>query len=162
MTIVACPGSFDPVTFGHLDVISRAARRFDEVVVAVVDNPNKQSTFTLDERLAMVSTEVSDLANVRVVSFRGLLVDLCHREGVDLVCKGVRGVADVESELQMARMNLQIGDVDTVLLPASPVHAHLSSSLVREIARLGGAVDDLVPPRVAAALVARLGPAATG
>ncbi|MEX0952360.1 MAG: pantetheine-phosphate adenylyltransferase [Nitriliruptoraceae bacterium] len=162
MTVVACPGSFDPITFGHLDVITRAARRFDEVVVAVVDNPNKQSTFTLDERLAMVSAEVAELSSVRVVSFRGLLVDLCRREGIDLVCKGVRGVADVEAELQMARMNLQIGDVDTVLLPANPVHAHLSSSLVREVARLGGPLDELVPERVAAALGARLGSAATG
>ncbi|MEX0868199.1 MAG: pantetheine-phosphate adenylyltransferase [Nitriliruptoraceae bacterium] len=157
MTVTAvCPGSFDPVTYGHLDVIERAARRFDEVIVAVVDNPNKSSLFTLDERVDMVEQLTSSLRGVRIESFDGLLVDFCRAHGVGIVCKGVRGVADFEYEQQMAQMNLRIGDVETVFLPARPDHAYLSSSLVKEVARLGGSVAGTVPADVERALIDRL------
>lgn len=158
MSVTAvCPGSFDPVTLGHLDIIERAAKRFDAVVVAVVGNPNKASTFTLDERVKMVTDEVAGLDGVRVVSFEGLLVDLCHREGIDVICKGLRGVADFEIEQRMAQMNLRIGGVETVFLATRPALADLSSSLVKEVARLGGPIEGTVPPRVEAALRERVG-----
>jgi pantetheine-phosphate adenylyltransferase len=158
VTVTAvCPGSFDPITFGHLDVIERAARRFDEVIVAVVHNPNKDALFTLEERVEMVNTLTAQLAGVRVEPFEGLLVDFCHAHNAGIVCKGVRGVADYEYEQQMAQMNLRIGDVETVFLPARPDHAYLSSSLVKEVARLGGSVAGTVPADVEAALLARLG-----
>ncbi len=158
MTVTAvCPGSFDPITFGHLDVIERAARRFDEVIVAVVHNPNKQALFALEERVEMVERLTSKLSRVTVAPFEGLLVDFCHEHNAGIVCKGVRGVADYEYEQQMAQMNLRIGDVDTVFLPARPDHAYLSSSLVKEVARLGGSVAGTVPADVEALLLERLG-----
>jgi pantetheine-phosphate adenylyltransferase len=151
-----CPGSFDPVTHGHLDIIRRAARRFDELVVAVVGNPGKTSLFTLDERVAMVEQETAGIDGVRIAAFEGLLVDFCRAEGIGVVCRGLRGVADFEFEQQMAQMNLSIGDVETVFLATSPSLSHLSSSLIKEVARLGGRIDDAVPPRVATALVERI------
>jgi pantetheine-phosphate adenylyltransferase len=153
---VACPGSFDPVTFGHLDVIERAARRFDEVVVAVLVNPSKQGLFSVEERIALLEAELGDRVNVRVDRFEGLLVDFCAERGIGVVCKGLRAVSDFEYELQMAQMNRRIGDVETVFLPTSPEHSYLSSSLVKEVARLGGRIDHAVPPRVATAMRAKL------
>jgi pantetheine-phosphate adenylyltransferase len=153
---VACPGSFDPVTYGHLDVIERAAARFDEVVVAVLVNPSKQGLFSVDERIALLEAELAGRANVRVDRFQGLLVDFCAERGIGLVCKGLRAVSDFEYELQMAQMNMHIGDVETVFLTTSPEHSYLSSSLVKEVARFGGRIDHAVPPRVAAAVRAKL------
>jgi pantetheine-phosphate adenylyltransferase len=153
---VACPGSFDPVTYGHLDVIERAAARFDEVVVAVLVNPSKQGLFSVDERIALLEAELADRPNVRVDRFQGLLVDFCAERGIGLVCKGLRAVSDFEYELQMAQMNMHIGDVETVFLTTSPEHSYLSSSLVKEVARFGGRIDHAVPPRVAAAVRAKL------
>ncbi|MFU8841433.1 MAG: pantetheine-phosphate adenylyltransferase [Nitriliruptoraceae bacterium] len=153
---VACPGSFDPVTYGHLDVIERAAARFDEVVVAVLVNPGKQGLFSIDERIALLEAEVAGLGNVRVDRFQGLLVDFCAARGIGLVCKGLRAVSDFEYELQMAQMNMAIGDVETVFLTTSPEHSYLSSSLVKEVARFGGRIDHAVPPRVEAAVRAKL------
>ena len=158
MTVaVACPGSFDPVTLGHLDVIARAAVRFDEVVVAVLENPRKQGLFTVEERIALIEAEVTGFDNVSVDRFEGLLVDFCNDRGIGLVCKGLRAFSDFEYELQMAQMNQCIGPVETVFLSTSPEHSYLSSSLVKEVARYGGAIDHAVPPRVAAALHAKLG-----
>jgi pantetheine-phosphate adenylyltransferase len=153
---VACPGSFDPVTLGHLDVIARASTRFDTVVVAVLENPNKQGLFTVEERIALLEAEVGRYGNVTVDRFEGLLVDFCNERGIGLVCKGLRAVSDFEYELQMAQMNQRIGDVETVFLTTSPEHSYLSSSLVKEVARFGGAIDHAVPPRVADALRAKL------
>jgi pantetheine-phosphate adenylyltransferase len=153
---VACPGSFDPVTYGHLDVIERAAARFDEVVVAVLVNPSKQGLFSVDERIALLEAELAGLDNVRVDRFEGLLIEFCKHRDIGLVCKGLRAVSDFEYELQMAQMNMAIGDVETVFLTTSPEHSYLSSSLVKEVARFGGRIDHAVPPRVAEAILARL------
>ena len=157
MTVaVACPGSFDPVTLGHLDVIARASARFDAVVVAVLENPNKQGLFTVEERIALLEDEVASYGNVIVARFEGLLVDFCNTRGIGLVCKGLRAVSDFEYELQMAQMNQRIGSVETVFLTTSPEHSYLSSSLVKEVARFGGSIDHAVPEGVAEALRAKL------
>ncbi len=156
MTVAAvCPGSFDPVTNGHLDVIERAAARFDRLVVAVLVNPSKQGMFTVEERLDLLEQTTAHLDNVEIDSFEGLLVDFCHRQGVGLICKGLRAVSDFEYELQMAQMNQQIGDVETVFLSTSPEWSYLSSSLVKEVARLGGRFEGTVPPVVEEAVRAR-------
>lgn len=158
MTIrVVCPGSFDPITMGHLDIIHRAARSFDEVVVAVVDNPNKRPLFPIEERLDLIEGETADLPNVRAERFRGLLVDFCRDRDIGIICKGLRAVSDFEYELQMAQMNQRIGGVETLFMSTSPEHSYLSSSLVKEVARYGGSIEGTVPPRVAAALHAKLG-----
>ncbi len=145
MTKVVCPGSFDPVTNGHLDIVERASSLFDEVVVAVLVNENKASMFTLDERLDMLSRATSDLANVTVASFRGLLVNFCTANGVHAIVKGLRAVSDFDYELQMAQMNNRLTDVDTVFIPTSPEYSFLASSLVKEVAKGGGDVSRLVP-----------------
>ncbi|MEX2324347.1 MAG: pantetheine-phosphate adenylyltransferase [Nitriliruptoraceae bacterium] len=150
-----CPGSFDPITLGHLDVIERAARRFDHVVTAVVDNPNKQSMFALDERVAMVRDEVSRFANVEVVAFEGLLVDFCRERDIGVICKGLRGVADFEYELQMAQMNLRVGDIETMFISTNPTLSYLSSSLIKEVARMGGSVHGMLPDGAEQALLER-------
>ncbi len=145
MTKVVCPGSFDPVTNGHLDIVGRASHLFDEVVVAVLVNDNKASLFTLEERLDMLSRATSDLPNVTVASFRGLLVDFCADNGVDAIVKGLRAVSDFDYELQMAQMNGSLTAVDTVFIPTSPEYSFLASSLVKEVAKGGGDVSKLVP-----------------
>ncbi len=154
---VVCPGSFDPATAGHLDVFERAAARFDRVVVAVLGNPNKQGTFTVAERCELIAAETAHLDNLEVDRFEGLLVDYCRAHGIDLVCKGIRGAADMDYELQMAQMNRRVGGVETVFVSASPEHTFLSSSLIKEVVRGGGEVTGLVPPRIAEALHRRLG-----
>lgn len=157
MTVkVVVPGSFDPITNGHLDVIERAAARFDQVVVAVLVNDAKQGLFTTRERLDLINACSDHLDNVAVASFSGLLVDFCHAHGIGTICKGLRAVSDFEYELQMAQMNSHIGDVETVFMSTSPEWGFLSSSLVKEVARWGGSVDDTVPAVVAVALAARL------
>lgn len=153
---VVCPGSFDPITMGHLDIIERSASSFDEVVVAVIDNPNKQAMFTIEERLDLIDAETEHLADVRAEPFSGLLVDFCRERGIAVICKGLRGVSDFEYELQMAQMNQRIGGVETVFMSTSPQHSYLSSSLVKEVARLGGSIDGTVPARVETALRAKL------
>jgi len=153
---VVFPGSFDPITMGHLDIIERSASNFDEVVVAVVDNPNKRAMFTIQERLEMIDAETRALSNVRIEPFSGLLVDFCHERAIAVICKGLRGVSDFEYELQMAQMNHRIGGVETMFMATSPQHSYLSSSLVKEVARLGGSIDGTVPARVEAALRAKL------
>jgi pantetheine-phosphate adenylyltransferase len=150
------PGSFDPPTRGHLDVIHRAAALFDRVVVAVVTNPGKAPLFAPEERVALLRSELAELGGVEVIAAEGLLVALAERLGITTVVKGLRGASDLDAELAMARMNRRMGGVETLLLPSDPAHADVSSSLVKEIARLGGPLDGVVPPAVAAALTARL------
>ena len=155
MRRAVCPGSFDPVTHGHLDVIGRAARLFDEVVVAVGVNPSKSRLFTPEERLDMLRRACGEWDNVRVAGFTGLLTDFCAAEGVQAIVKGLRAVSDFDYELQMAQMNASLTDVETVFMPTSPEWSFLASSLVKEVARFGGDVSDLVPGFVHEALTSR-------
>lgn len=155
MTAALCPGSFDPPTNGHVDVIERCLQVFERVVVAVVRNPSKQSMFTADERVEMIRHEFGD--RVEIEAFDGLLVDFARAVEVDVIVKGLRAVGDFDYELQMAQMNRTLTGVETVFLPTNPEWSYLSSSLVREVARLGGEYRGLVPKHVAAALEERLG-----
>jgi pantetheine-phosphate adenylyltransferase len=150
-----CPGSFDPVTNGHVDVITRAAALYDELVVAVLVNPGKAGLFDLGERMTMLREAVADLPNVVVDSFSGLLVDYCRAQGIPVVVKGLRAVGDFEYELQMAQMNRELAGVETLFVPTAPQVGHLSSSLVKQIARFGGDVSSLVPKEVNERLVAK-------
>jgi pantetheine-phosphate adenylyltransferase len=157
MRRAVCPGSFDPPTYGHLDVIARAADLFDEVTVAVLVNESKVGLFTVEERLEMLTRAVANRANVAVDSFSGLLVDYCAAHDVVAIVKGLRAVTDFDYELQMAQMNRTIADIETVFVPASPEWSFLASSLVKEVAGLGGDVSRLVPPEVLHRLTERLG-----
>jgi len=152
VTNVVCPGSFDPVTNGHLDIIERSSQLFDEVVAAVLVNENKASLFTLEERMEMLGEATSHLPNVEVDSFRGLLVNYCQANGIAAVVKGLRAVSDFDYELQMAQMNDRLSGVDTLFIPTSPEYSYLASSLVKEVAKGGGDVKGLVPDRVLARL----------
>jgi pantetheine-phosphate adenylyltransferase len=144
-----CPGSFDPVTLGHLDIIERTARHFDEVIVAVIRNPQKtQSLFTLEERQQMLKEGLSHLGNIRIEFFKGLLVDFAKDQGAEAIVKGLRAVSDFDYELQMAQMNQGLTGIDTFFLSTSPKYSFLSSSLVREVARFGGDVSAMVPKHV--------------
>jgi pantetheine-phosphate adenylyltransferase len=152
-----CPGSFDPPTNGHIDVVERASRHFDGVVVAVVANPSKQPLFSADERVEMLRDALAHLENVEVDSFDGLLVDFARAKDLDLVVKGLRAMSDFEYELQMADMNAALAPgLDTFFITAKPAWAFLSSSLVKEVAKFGRSVEGLVPPGVAKALEERL------
>ena len=151
-----CPGSFDPVTNGHLDVISRAAKLADEVIVAVLVNRNKQGLFTLDERIEMLRESLTDYKNVRVDAFEGLLVDYCVANDIPAIIKGLRVIGDFDYELQMAQMNLDLAGVETLFMATNPVYSFLSSSLVKEVATFGGDVSGLVPPNVLERLLLRL------
>jgi len=154
--IALLPGSFDPVTLGHLDLVIRAATLFDEVVVAVLENSSKQPWFSAEGRVLMVQREMAALKNVRVVRFSGLLVELAEKEGAEVVVRGVRGGSDLEYETLMARMNAHLRPgLDTVFLPSSPNLTHIASRLVREIAYLGGSVKGLVSEKVALAVETR-------
>jgi pantetheine-phosphate adenylyltransferase len=150
-----CPGSFDPVTNGHVDVIARAAALYDELVVAVLVNPGKAGLFAVDERMELLREAVADLPNVVVDSFSGLLVDYCLRHDIPVVVKGLRAVGDFEYELQMAQMNRELADVETLFVPTAPQVGHLSSSLVKQIATFGGDVSRLVPKGVLDRLLAK-------
>ena len=151
-----CPGSFDPVTLGHVDVVRRAAAMFDEVVVAVAINPNKQGLFSVDERRELITGAVGDLPNVSTAAFTGLLVDWCREHDVGVIAKGLRSDSDYAYELPMAQMNRHLTGVDTVFLTADPAHTFVSSSLVKEVARGGGDVSAFLTPAVLDALTARL------
>ena len=152
MKKAVCPGSFDPITNGHLDVIERASGLFDEVVIAVLVNNSKTGLFTIEERIDMITESVQHLKNVKVDTWSGLLVDYCRTHNIAAIVKGLRAVSDFDYELQMAQMNLQLKGVDTLLMATKPAYSFLSSSLVREIARYGGDVSNLVPSRVLADL----------
>jgi pantetheine-phosphate adenylyltransferase len=157
MTRVVCPGSFDPVTNGHLDVISRAAGLYDEVIVAVLINITKKTLFTVDERVEMLAEVTKGYGNVRVERFHGLTVDFCVENGVNAIVKGLRAVSDFEYEMQMAQMNYRLAKVETLFMTTNPLYSFLSSSLVKEVARYGGDVSGLVPEPVLGRLHARLG-----
>jgi pantetheine-phosphate adenylyltransferase len=153
---VVCPGSFDPVTNGHLDVIGRAAGLYDEVIVAVLINVTKQSLFTVDERVEMLREVTRNYGNVRIERFHGLLVDFCAANGITAVVKGLRAVSDFEYEMQMAQMNYRLAKVETLFMTTNPLYSFLSSSLVKDVARYGGDVSGLVPGPVVSQLRARL------
>ena len=158
MATALCPGSFDPVTLGHLDIIERASRHFDEVIVAVIRNPQKtQSLFTLEERQQMLKEETAHLGNIRIEFFKGLLVEFAKEHGAQAIVKGLRAVSDFDYELQMAQMNQQLSGIDTFFLSTSPQYSFLSSSLVREVARFGGDVSSMVPKHVNERLRERFG-----
>jgi pantetheine-phosphate adenylyltransferase len=152
------PGSFDPPTKGHLDVVERCSALFDEVVVGVINNASKRSLFSVEERIAMLETCCEGWENVRVASFTGLLVDFAKEVGAATVVKGLRAVTDFDYEIQMSQMNRHLSrDVVSLFVATKPEYGYLSSSLVKEVARLGGSVDALVPSVVAEALKERLG-----
>lgn len=159
MTIIAAySGTFDPVTLGHNDIIHRAARMFPKLIVAVGSNIAKNPRFTLDERCALIRAAAADLKNVEVIGFSGLVVDFAREHGVTVLVRGVRNGVDVDYEKQMAVMNRDLyPKLDTVMLTPSPQYAHLSSSLVRELAGLGAPVEKLVPSPVIAPLLERFG-----
>ena len=156
MTTAMCPGSFDPPTNGHIDIIRRCAGIYDRVVVAVVSNPSKNSMFTLAERIELLDASLDGLENIDLASFDGLLVDFAAEQEVDVVVKGLRAGSDFDYELQMSQMNSHLRGMETIFMPTSPDWSFVSSSLVREVARLGGSVGDLVPPPVATALEEKL------
>jgi len=153
---VVCPGSFDPVTNGHLDIISRAAHLYDEVVVAVVRNPSKTALFTAAERAELIREATKSLSNVRVDRFEGLIVDFCRSNDISAIVKGLRAVTDFDYEMQMAQMNYNQAGVETLFMTTNPLYAFLSSSLVKEFARFGGDVSGLVPGAVLDRLTTRL------
>lgn len=143
-----CPGSFDPVTNGHLDVFTRAARIADEVVVAVLVNRNKAGLFSVDERMEILREVTSHLPNVRIDSFHGLLVDYCREHEIEAIVKGLRAVSDFDYELQMAQLNHRLAEVETLFVSTNPQYSFLSSSLIKEVAQHGGDVAGLVPQAV--------------
>ncbi|MEU2030098.1 pantetheine-phosphate adenylyltransferase [Nocardia amamiensis] len=151
-----CPGSFDPVTYGHLDVFNRAAAQFDEVVVTVMINPKKQGMFTVEERIEMLRESTAHLSNVRVESWQGLTVDFAREQGITAIVKGLRDAGDFGYELQMAQMNKKLSGVDTFFIATNPSLSYLSSSLVKEVAAYGGDVSDMLPPSVHKRLLDRL------
>ncbi|MBM3688519.1 MAG: pantetheine-phosphate adenylyltransferase [Actinobacteria bacterium] len=157
MRVAVCPGSFDPVTNGHLDVFTRASALADKVIVAVLINKTKSSLFSVDERIEILREVVAPLPNVEVDSFYGLLVDYCKHRNVNAIVKGLRAVSDFDYELQMAQMNYRLGGVETLFVSTNPLYSYLSSSLVKEVARHGGSVEGLVPDAVLARLQAKLG-----
>jgi len=156
MKRAVCPGSFDPVTFGHLDIIERASEQFDEVIVAVLANRTKASLFTVEERMEMIRQTTSKFKNVKVDSWHGLLVDYCKTNSIQAIVKGLRAVTDFDYELQMAQVNLQGTGVETMFMATAPAHSFLSSSIVKELAHFGGDVSSMVPGIVNDALKARV------
>ena len=155
MRRAVCPGSFDPVTNGHLDIIDRASRLFDEVIVAVLENQSKAGLFPVAERIEMLQEVTRDHHNVRVEAFEGLLVDFCREREASVVIKGLRAVSDFDYELQMAQMNLGLAGVETLFMPTSPQTSFLSSSLIKDVAKWGGDVSPHVPELVAERLTKR-------
>ena len=156
MNRVVCPGSFDPITYGHLDIIARASALFDEVVIAVLVNQTKKSLFTVDERLEMIAEVTSQFANVRVDSWRGLLVDYCETNQIGSIIKGLRAISDFDYELQMSQINFQLKGIETLFMSTSPAHSFLSSSLVKEVASYGGDVSSYLPTIIQKRLLDRL------
>ena len=156
MKRVVCPGSFDPITYGHLDIVERASSIFDEVVIAVMVNKTKQTLFTVEERIEMTKEVTSRFPNVKVDSWSGLLVDYCKKNDISIIVKGLRAVTDFDYELQMSQINLQLQGVETLFLSTAPAHSFLSSSLVKEIASHGGDVSSYIPAELLERLKDRL------
>ena len=154
MRKAVCPGSFDPVTLGHVDVFARAANQFDEVTVAVLINSTKAGFFTIEERIDLIKQSIKDYPNIKVESFQGLLVDYCKKNEIGAIVKGLRAVSDFYYELQMAQMNSQLG-IDTLFVATKPEFSFLSSSIIKEIAKYAGDVSALVPAVVDQALKAK-------
>ncbi|GAB3907209.1 pantetheine-phosphate adenylyltransferase [Kibdelosporangium lantanae] len=150
------PGSYDPVTHGHLDIIERSAEVFDEIVVAVMVNKAKQTLFTAEERVGMLRDVTAHLPNVKIDSWPGLLVQYCEKHGIKAIVKGLRAISDFDYELQQAQMNQQLSGVATLFMPTSPAYSFLSSSLVKEVAKYGGDVSHLLPAPIHEQLVKRL------
>jgi pantetheine-phosphate adenylyltransferase len=155
MKRAVCPGSFDPITYGHLDIIERASAQFDEVIVAVGNNRAKEGYFTVEERMAMIAETTAKFGNVKVDSWKGLLGEYCKANNIDVIIKGLRAMSDFDYELQMAQVNLQGSGVESMFMATSPAHSFLSSSLIKELAHYNGDVSDMVPPVVNTALKAR-------
>jgi pantetheine-phosphate adenylyltransferase len=153
---VVCPGSFDPITNGHLDIIGRASRQYDEVVVAVLINLEKKSLFTVEERIQMLQIVTKEYGNVRVDKFHGLLVDYCKQREIPAIVKGLRAVSDFDYELQQAQLNYRMSGVETLFMATAPEVSFLSSSRIKEIVKYGGNVSGLVPDLVQELLVERL------
>jgi pantetheine-phosphate adenylyltransferase len=151
-----CPGTFDPVTNGHLDIIDRAGQTFGSVVVAVLENPSKEPLFGIDERVEMLEKACAGMSGVEVVGFEGLLVEFARGRKNAVIVKGLRAISDYEFEIQMAQMNHRLGRVETLFMPTNPSWSFLSSSLVKEVARFGGDVEGLVPEHVRARLLERV------
>ena len=145
MKRVVCPGTFDPITLGHIDIIKRASSLFDEVTIAVMVNQTKKTLFTVEERIEMTREVTSQYPNVKVDSWSGLLVDYCKKNDISIIVKGLRAVTDFDYELQMSQVNLQLQGVETLFLSTAPAHSFLSSSLVKEIASYGGDVSSYIP-----------------
>lgn len=156
MNRVVCPGSFDPITFGHLDIIERASKLFDEVVIAVLVNQTKSSLFTVQERIEMIQEVTSRFTNVKVDSWSGLLVDYCVEKEIPVIVKGLRAVTDFDYELQMSQINFQLKGIETLFMSTAPAHSFLSSSLVKEIASYDGDVSSYIPEPLAERLRQRL------
>ena len=156
MRTAVCPGSFDPVTNGHVDVFARASELADEVVVAVLINHTKAGLFSIDERIEILRDVVSPFPNVRVDAFHGLLVDYCREHSIKAIVKGLRAVSDFDYELQMAQMNYRLANVETLFISTNPLYSFLSSSLVKEVAKFGGDVTGLVPEAVLVRLQQKL------
>ncbi len=156
MRRAVCPGSFDPVTNGHLDIVSRASGLFDEVIVAVLINKSKAGLFAIDERIEILGEVTAGLPNVRIMSFHGLLVDFCAEHDVRAIVKGLRAISDFDYELQMAQMNHRLSGIDTLFMSTNPLYSFLSSSLIKEVATYGGDVSALIPASVAPRLDAKL------
>lgn len=156
MRRVVCPGSFDPVTNGHLDIISRASRLYDEVVVMVSINLAKKSLFTVEERVDLIREVTKEYGNVIVDSFRGLTVDYCRQHDIPVIVRGLRAVTDYDYELQIAQMNHRMSGVETLFMATNPLYAFLSSSLMKEVVRWGGDASGLVPELVHSRLIDRL------
>jgi pantetheine-phosphate adenylyltransferase len=156
--IALCPGTFDPVTNGHIDIIERAAARFDHVVVAVLENPGKEPLFGLEDRVAMLKEAMVNIDRTEVVSFSGLLVDVVKARGIGAILKGLRGEGDFDLELKMAQMNRHLTGAETFFLPTSPQWSFISSSLIKEVVRFGGDVAGLVPDFVRDRLEEKLAP----
>ena len=156
MRRAVCPGSFDPVTLGHLDIVERASKIYDEVVVAVLINKKKSSRYTVAERMDLLREVTAVYGNVTVDSFYGLLVDYCRTEQIPVIVKGLRAISDFDYELQMAQMNHGLAGVETLFMTTNPLYSFLSSSLVKEVATYGGDVSGLVPPLVLASLLERM------
>lgn len=154
---VICPGSFDPVTFGHLDVIKRAAKMFDHVIVAVLVNSTKSPCFSIEERMEFLREVTDGIDNVEIVSFKGLLAEYCRQRGVDAIVKGLRAVSDFEYEFQMALTNKKLNpQLETIFLTADADSMYLSSSMVREVASMGGDISNFVPPCIHDRIVERI------
>lgn len=156
MRRAVCPGSFDPVTLGHLDIVERASKIYDEVVVAVLVNKKKSSLYTVQERMALLAEVTAGYGNVKVDSFHGLLVDYCKTHDIPVIVKGLRAISDFDYELQMAQMNHGLAGVETMFMTTNPLYSFLSSSLVKEVATYGGDVSGLVPELVHTSLLERM------